>query len=566
MAAVSISKRLLLTVLTSYAALTLTIMFSQLFSSYLFTKSEITEEIKQLERTINVSLSQAIWELNDEQIDAIGRGLKEMSFVQAVLIQDENETIIYQSNDRFSKGLATLPLGDIEHNELFGYLTPLSFSFSGGTLTPKQNPVGYIAVLSDYSIVFNQMKVQVLFSFLSALLSIILISYLIKYLFHKLLTTPLEDLSHNIARINLDDLVQAQLSAPTAHKDELYILTKSFNSMLTKLSEYKDRLERAKLQLITANTRLDQQNAFLEEQVSSKTARLSETVDKLATQKTALELNEQELIKSLEQLKSAQYQLVESEKMASLGGLVAGISHEINTPVGIGVTAVSYLTECLTTLEKKIESKSLTQSDMSRFLTDANNCSALLLTNLNRASQLIQSFKDIAVDQTSEAVRDVDLVNYLREVIVSLQPKFKRSNHQVVISGDPQLIVNCRAGAVSQIYTNLILNSLIHAFSEIDNGLIEFHFSHNDDTIFITYRDNGTGLSADNLERLFEPFYTTRRGQGGSGLGTHILYNVVTQALGGKISASSELGKGLEYSIEFPFPKGSQPPMLDNDC
>jgi len=528
-------------------------MIIHLFSTQVLVKSQISEELQQLERTINVSLSQAIWEINDEQTDAIGRGLTEMNFVHAVYIFDENEHIIYQSAGQKQMPLSSLSIGQIEYDNLFGSLAKLNFSSGNTSVMP--NNVGYIAILSSNSIVYNAMKVQMLFSILSALLSVILISYLIKYLFHTLLTTPLEDLSHNIARIDLDDLTQATLTPPTSHNDELFMLARAFNSMLTKLSEYKHNLESTQEQLIEANTLLDQQNSFLEVQVSNKTAILSETVDKLATQKQALEINEKELINSLDQLKKAQFQLVESEKMASLGGLVAGISHEINTPVGIGVTAVSYLRECLKSLEDKITSKTLTQSDMNRFIEDANNCSALLLTNLDKASQLIQSFKDISVDQTSEAFRNVDLVEYLNEVLVSLQPKFKRANHQVMITGDPKLIIFCQAGAISQIYTNLILNSLIHAFPDRDDGVMSFDFSHSDGNIVIVYRDDGVGLASKSLDHLFEPFYTTRRGQGGSGLGTHILYNIVSQSLNGKISAASELGEGLTYTIEFPIPK-----------
>jgi len=567
MAAVSISRRLLRTVLCSYVFLTLVMMMMHLFSTYFLVKADISEEIHQLERTINVSLSQAIWELNDEQIDAIGRGLTEMSFVQAVVIQDENSGTIYQS----SAGLSLLETPHLEHGpleigEYFGSIAELEFSFSANAKTQHSNTVGHIAIFSDHSIVFSKMRVQVIFSLLGALFSIFLISYLIKYLFHKLLTTPLENLSHNIARIDLDHLNKAQLQPPSTHKDELNMLASSFNLMLTKLEEYKDHLEQTKLQLIEANTLLDQQNAFLETQVSNKTAKLSETVTKLATQKETLELNKQELLTSLDELRQTQFQLVQSEKMASLGGLVAGISHEINTPVGIGVTAVSYLRECLSTLETKINAKTLTQSDMNQFVTDANNCSSLLLTNLDRASQLIQSFKDIAVDQTSEAVRDVNLVSYLEEVLVSLQPKFKRTNHNIILTGERDITIHCRASALAQIYTNLILNSLIHAFENIRHGQLEFTFAKDDKMIYITYHDNGVGLSAKSLERLFEPFYTTRRGQGGSGLGTHILYNLVTQSLNGKIDAESELGQGLTYHIEFPIPV--QPTAQDpqSDC
>ncbi|MDP2560924.1 ATP-binding protein [Psychrobium sp. 1_MG-2023] len=559
MATVSISKQLLTKVLSSYIILTFIVAAVQLGYTYVTVKNQIIEDLKQLEQTINVSLTQAVWDISDIQVSAIGQGIAAMSLVRAVIITEESHQVMYQSGelDGFdTKKFLTPSSTTLQHNDLFGYSTSLIYDFSSNSSFGSSNTIGHIAIFSSDELVFQKVGAQMLFPVIGAVFSIILLSFLIKRLFRNLLTTPLETLSHGIARIDLENLGQARLNPPSSQQDELTTLANSFNLMLVKLEEYNASLEQTKLKLVNANQQLDRQNVYLEQEVTKKTANLSQAITELAQQKNELEESEQELLASLTQLKETQTQLVQSEKMASLGSLVAGISHEINTPVGIGVTAVSYLSECVRTLDEKINDKTLTQKYMTKFIEDANSGCALLTTNLNKASQLIQSFKDIAVDQTSEAVRDVNIHQYLHEVITSLQPKLKRTQHKIEIEGADDIVIHCRAGALSQVFTNMILNSLIHAFDKVEQGVMTFKLKHDDEHVFIEYHDNGSGINQESLDLLFEPFFTTKRGQGGSGLGTHILYNIVTQSLHGEIYATSELGHGLNYFIKFPKPKG----------
>lgn len=557
MAVVSISKQLLNKVLLAYVLLTMTVMAVQVLFSYMSVKKEISAELTQLKHTIDDSLSQAIWELNDRQIDAIGKGLSDMKLVQAVLVIDEYDTVRYRSgldtNYAIDNYKSFKQNESVEFHEYFGFNGSLDYIVTDGQAGNKGHNVGNIIILSNISNIYSAVIVQTMFPMIGALFSIFLISYVIKRLFHNLLTTPLEMLSYGISQINLSNLSQSKLDPPSGQNDELSVLTDSFNLLINKLIEYKDNLELAQSELVDANIRLDKQNLDLEQEVTKKTSTLSQANQELALQKEELIESERELRHSLAQLTQTQNQLVQSEKMASLGSLVAGISHEINTPVGIGVTAVTYLSECVEQLSKEINDKTLTQTKMQTFISDANHSCELLTSNLNKASQLIQSFKDIAVDQTSEAIRDVNLVSYLNEVITSLQPKLKRTEHKVEVFGDEDIVLHCRAGALSQMFTNLILNSIVHAFDGIEQGVMTFTFKTNEDTVYISYKDNGNGISEENLVMLFEPFFTTKRGQGGSGLGTHILYNIVTQSFGGEITAQSAPNEGLEYKINFPI-------------
>jgi len=185
-------------------------------------------------------------------------------------------------------------------------------------------------------------------------------------------------------------------------------------------------------------------------------------------------------------------------------------------------------------------------------LENANECVTITFNNLGRAADLVKSFKQVAVDQSSDSVRTILVADYFHEILMSLRPQLKKTAHKVELQCDPHFEISCHAGALSQILTNFIMNSIIHGFENIDQGLITISITKRDQRIFLTYSDNGVGMEADALSRIFDPFYTTRRGTGGSGLGAHVVYNLVTQALNGNIVTHSEPGKGLTFEIDFP--------------
>ncbi len=253
---------------------------------------------------------------------------------------------------------------------------------------------------------------------------------------------------------------------------------------------------------------------------------------------------------------ATQTKLVESEKMAALGGLVAGVAHEINTPIGISVTAASLLAERATTFFETYKSGNMKRSDLERFLDTAMQSSSMVLANINRAAELIQSFKQVAVDQSSESQRLFNLREYLHEILISLRASLKKTKHTVKIQGDDHLILNSYPGALSQIVTNLVINSLVHAYSEGDAGQIVFSFQQDGQEIIFEYADNGKGIPSENLSKIFDPFFTTKRGQGGSGLGLHIVYNLVTQKLKGTIECESLVNLGTKFIIKLPIQLG----------
>ncbi len=289
-----------------------------------------------------------------------------------------------------------------------------------------------------------------------------------------------------------------------------------------------------------------------EEELDKQNLQLQQEVKERQQAETQLQEKAQQLEQTLTNLKQAEAYLIQTEKMAALGGLVAGIAHEINTPIGIGVTSASLLVEKTQGLLENFEQGKMKRSDLEKFLDTAIQSSTLTLANLNRAAELIQSFKQVAVDQSSESKRVFTIKTYLEEILLQLSPKLKTSLHSIQLEGDASLRLNSYPGAFSQIITNLLMNSLTHAYQLGQQGTIKITFYSDGDRIHLDYTDDGQGIAPEHLNRIFEPFFTTKRGQGGSGLGLHIVYNLITQKLGGTITCESQWGLGVKFIMILP--------------
>jgi signal transduction histidine kinase len=313
---------------------------------------------------------------------------------------------------------------------------------------------------------------------------------------------------------------------------ELDILGEAFNNMLQRTQEHM-------LRQTEAETEQAKLNLSLEGKVQQRT--------------TALKEANSELIQTLEKLHQFQRQMVQNEKMASLGDMVAGVAHEVNTPIGLGVTASTMMLDRLSDMRKAFEDKTLKASSLSKFIAEGEENLNIIYRNLNRAAELISSFKQVAVDQSSENNRIFFFNKLMDEILMSMRPKLKKVNHQINIHCADNLVIESKAGPINQIMINLIMNSIIHGFEYMDRGQIDIVIESVDESkVSIEFKDNGKGIPEHLCKRIFDPFVTTKRGRGGSGLGMHLVYNLVTQALNGSISVLSEEGQGVQFRILFP--------------
>ena len=291
--------------------------------------------------------------------------------------------------------------------------------------------------------------------------------------------------------------------------------------------------------------------AFVASHVATALGRI-EAERELVNAKVHLENQNRNLNEALAELKLTQSELVRKEKLASLGGLVAGIAHEINTPLGICVTATSHLQDEIKLLQKELAEETLDLAGLENYLATCEQGLTILDKNTARAAKLVNSFKRVAVDQTSDEIRVFNLHQYLNEILLSLKPEFRHRDVDIGLQCPSDILIKNCPGAFAQMITNMIMNSLHHAFEGTSTGKIRIRAEAKETYVELIYYDDGRGMDESALAQLFDPFYTTKRGLGGSGLGAHIIFNIVTSTFGGQINASSEVGKGLRYDIKLP--------------
>lgn len=269
-----------------------------------------------------------------------------------------------------------------------------------------------------------------------------------------------------------------------------------------------------------------------------------------------------DLVKANAEIQTAMKQLAQSERLASLGSLVAGVAHELNTPPGNARTVASALHERIKEFNFNIANGQLKRSVLERFITDSNEATAMIERNLERSAELVRSFKEISVDQTSIRRRKFDLAQTIDELLTTLHPTLRRTPHSVSVNIPAGIILDSYPGPLDQIIANLINNSLIHAFSEDDAGEISISGRQEGDTAIIEYRDNGAGMNESTASRAFDPFFTTRLGTGGSGLGLYITRNLTQDVLNGTLTFQTAVNQGVHYVFQIPLIAAGKTPSL----
>jgi len=300
--------------------------------------------------------------------------------------------------------------------------------------------------------------------------------------------------------------------------------------------------------LAQSESNLQQLNSELEQRVEKRTVELANSNDHLQETLTTLQY--------------AQEELVRSEKLASLGSLVAGVAHELNTPLGNSMTLSTTMRGWQDELDREFTSGNLNKSTLTDFLDKTKNATGMLVFNVTRAAELVSDFKQVAVDQTSAKRREFDLQSVIDENIETLQPQFKKTSHNLVMDIPSDIMMDSYPGPLGQVITNLSLNALLYGFDGLAKGLVQVKAEElSADQIELVVEDNGCGIPKKNFSKVFDPFFTTKFGQGGSGLGMHIVYTLITKLLGGSVKLEqSQLG-GAKIIIKLP----REAPQMDSD-
>lgn len=356
---------------------------------------------------------------------------------------------------------------------------------------------------------------------LPLILFFVIFAFIISMAVNKFLMPLIElsDITKIIARGDITKKIKLE------SKDEIGILISNFKVM--------------QKSIIKQQKKLNKFNDNLKQEVFDRTVELEESND--------------ELEETISNLKQTQSKLIESEKMASLGGLVAGVAHEINTPVGIGLTGISYLVDITDEIILKYNNNDMTKEEFEEYLEESKDIQRQINTNLIRTAALVRSFKQTSVDQTHEEIREFYLKEYISGVLLSISNITKKTNININVDCDTGVKIKSYPGAFSQIISNLVINSVRHGFKEKEKGKINISIVLESNSIKLIYKDNGKGIPKENINKIFEPFFTTNREHGGTGLGLNIIYNIVTSKLKGTINCHSEENKGIEFVVILPF-------------
>ncbi|HRX15529.1 MAG TPA: substrate-binding domain-containing protein [Spirochaetota bacterium] len=269
-----------------------------------------------------------------------------------------------------------------------------------------------------------------------------------------------------------------------------------------------------------------------------------------------IELVNTNLSETINSINSTKQKLIDSEKLATLGSLVAGIAHEVNTPLGTTLLTTSHLSEITNAYMDLYNKNKLTKNSFENLIDKNITTGKLILDNLMKASDMINNFKQIAVDQTHFEAREFSLREYLNSIIQSLNSLIRKTSHTVTVNDGEDVNINGYPGAFSQIITNLITNALTHAFENKKNGEIIISYYTKDDNITIEVSDNGCGIPKENIKKIYSPFYTTKKDEGGSGLGLQICYNLVTRKMNGTIECESQIDLGTKFTVIIPRDHG----------
>ena len=507
-------------------ALSLVLLFSSaiITSAYFIVINQTNNLLNEKDKLANASAKS----LAEGSIDAlISRDYEFLNgWLHAVVAKD-----IYAYGFLSDTNGHILVHNDIDKIATFTEIPSPTFKMSSRYLNYKQRPVkeiiyvsgigdevfayAHIAYYTDLSVflVFKNVNIYILFLLMFFFLSIILLATLYIIRMH---TRPISELSLSIQQFSFDNNIKIPNSI-IERPDEIGLLASSFVQLMSRLNE--------------AYCELKNEEKNLQTKVEQRT----------------MDLKQQNNL-----LLKMQDQLVQSEKMASLGGLVAGVAHEINTPIGICLTAVTYLKGISQELQTQYQNNTMSENDLLDYLKTSQESCDIAHDNIDRAVQIISNFKKVAVDQHNDEKICFNLYQKLLELIKVLIPNVKRKQLNVLIEGDQNIQINSYQSVFYQIFSNLIINSLIHGFDSMSTGQIKIKFDVLDSELRLDYFDDGLGISEELIDKIFDPFVTTKRGQGGSGLGTHIVYNLVVQKLNGSISCTSKIDHGVHFKIMFP--------------
>ena len=504
-----LSQRILLYILLCSALLSFLSIFVQLYTYFQADVKALDKRFEIIRTSHIPSMATSLWDFN------------------RTLVEQEIEGVVELPGIEFAK-ITT----DFDHEYSFGNANVEAKKIKSYPIIYGENEIGVLTVHADYQDIYQGLWQKASFIIISEVIKIFLVALCLMFVIHWFIIRHIYHITEYSQQLSSRNLgIALTLHNRSKKKDELDLLVDAINAMRLKLKSDIVKLEEAENALISLN-------GELEVKVFDRTAKLASS--------------NKQLQESYDNLTLAKDQLVQSEKMASLGQLVAGVAHEVNTPLGICVTSITALKEKVDGLKNAVDSQELTKTYLSKTLNLLSEYQQIIERSLNKSVDLIRGFKSVAVEQHTDPELKINLHQHVKDVVNTVKTMFKKKRYNIILEVDPELNIVTYPSAWNQILTNFLMNSHIHGFEDQDDGEISIEFSQNNGFLTLLYSDNGKGLNETIKNKIFDPFVTTKRGAGGSGLGLNIVYNLVDAKLGGSISVL-ESSQGCCFQVKVPI-------------
>jgi len=515
-----LGRKLLIAVLVISSIFTCVQVTYQLYTDYLLGLDEIERRFEQIFTSNHNSLSRSIWDVDNEETLIIGEGIYSLPHVVSVIIKEKSKT-----DQRELVNFNTQINDDVKHRQF-----DLFFLHN-----QESHLIGELQIKINLSPLYNDLIDKLTFILIFQIIKTFSVSILIFTTFHYLVTQHLMAMANYSKSFSKDQEVdELKLNRkPSKNSDELDEMVKALNIA-------KNNVENV--------IKYNNKSIKLEEELNQQKIK-----DELnLSHRLQMEKKNGELEKTISQLKDTQEKLQQSEKMALIGSMVSGVAHELNTPIGTSITAISHLQKESVHIAALIEKNSLKKSALTQFFQDHYDLGNSILNNLNRAAGLIKSFKLVSADQHEDIASDFNLYENLEDILKTIRPSFVDKN--IRINNDLPMNINVTSypGVFYQIYTNLLNNVNLHAFENDSNGEVTLNAVLANNMLTLSITDNGKGMSEDLIEKLFVPFFTTKRKEGATGLGMCIVNALVSEKLQGEIEVTSKLGCWTKFVIKIP--------------
>lgn len=489
-------------------------------------ENEMRTDLKELLNEASLSYAEPLWDYNYSNLNLLSKTFLNRKSIYRLQLFDNTRGLILDQNKTQTFG---------NNAVVFAEQVILKNKTAIGKIRITMNPIPYE----------EQLYRHLLDRGLSALFQIMLVTGLIIWITYTI-TKPLKALELNMMAFSEgEDYKPLNLHG----NDEMAHLSTAFNTMA-------QTLEEADIELRTMNASLEQLVLDRTEELRQSNSALKDALDEAYIMQEELSLKNEALNDAMARLQTAYEEIIEASKSNITSQLISGVAHEINNPLGVMLTGNSFLMQEIQDFEKLFKEDTLKKSDLEAFLSTLTTMTHAFQRNLDHTAALVQNFKKVSVDQTSLRQRTFQLREYLLESLATLKPAFKGKAISVTLDCPEGIEIISYPGAYSQIITNLVMNSLIHGFKDLETGDIMIGVSVTDEALTLVYTDNGLGIPQENLPHIFTPFFSTAHNTGGSGLGLSVIKHLAEDMLEGSITVDPT-PSGVSFTLVLPIKKSA---------